>query len=219
MPEVENGLFSRFMYYAFEDDRGFLNPFESFKDVNYDYFFTTKGFEVHHFYQKLMNLEQPIKFELTKEQAQSFVTFFQTQLEKNKLLMAKDLDANTKRLGVITFRIAMLLSTLRIMDQAIGKPMPKKIICSDTDFTAALSIASILERHAVAVYQNMPKVNLKGLRLVFFEKLPQQFTRAEYLAIAKELKIPDNTADKYIKLFKGKLLDHEWNSYNKKNLE
>ena len=215
MPEVENGLFSRFMYYAFEDSRGFLNPFVSYKSDNYENFFTKKSYEVHHFYDRLKKSECPIIFKLTDQQGERFTKYFQNLLDKNKMLLSRDLDANTKRLGVITFRIAMVLSALRLMDIEPGTKYPLSLTCSDLDFNTALTIASTLESHAVAVYQQMPKNIMKGLRLAFYEKLPMKFDRKTYLAVAKDLGIAEKTAEKYISLFNAKLLDHQYNDYTK----
>jgi len=78
-----------------------------------------------------------------------------------------------------------------------------------------MQIAITLESHAVAVYQQMPKNNMKGLRLAFFEKLPISFDRQTYVKIAQELGIAERTADKYILYFNTKLLNHEFNKYNK----
>jgi len=215
MPDVENGLFSRFMYYAFEDTRGFLNPFESFQSIDYEAFFTQKGYEVLHFYEKLSKLSKPINFELTKKQGIKFTQFFQNLLDKNKILLSRDLDANSKRLGVITFRIAMILTSLHLMDAEIGNPLPLKMVCTDCDFEKALTLAGVLESHAVAVYQQMPKIVQKGKRLTFYEKLPLEFNRKMYLQLAKELGIFEKTADKWISIFTKHLLSHDYNSYKK----
>ena len=217
MPDVENGLFSRFMYYAFEDTRGFLNPFVSYQPIDYQSFFTQKGNEVFCLYEKLSKLAKPINFKLTDAQGLKFTNYFQTLLDKNKMLLSRDLDANTKRLGVITFRIAMVLTALRLMELEIGNPYPLTMVCSNQDFDTAMTIATTLESHAVAVYQQMPKVTMKGRRLSFYEKLPQSFTRKEYLQVAKELGIGDKTADNYIHFFNTKLLNHEFNCFTKLN--
>ena len=217
MPDVENGLFSRFMYYAFEDTRGFLNPFVSYQPIDYQSFFTQKGSEVFFFYEKLKKLANPIDFKLTDAQGLKFTSYFQTLLDKNKMLLSRDLDANTKRLGVITFRIAMVLSTLRLMELEIGTPYPLTMVCSDQDFDTAMTIATTLESHAVAVYQQMPKVTMKGRRLSFYEKLPKFFTKQEYLVVAKELGFCDRTAENYIRFFCTKLLNHEFNCFTKLN--
>lgn len=215
MPEVENGLFSRFMYYSFRDTRGFLNPFVSYQPIDYHYFFTQKSYEVFHLHEKLSQLTQKIIFQFTTEQAIRFTNFFGQLLIKNKSLLSSDLDANIKRLGVITFRIAMTLSGLRLMELDLGKKIANPLVCSDQDFETAMSIASTLEAHAIAVYQNMPTQSLKGLRLLFFQLLPDEFTRKQAHEVAKKAGITEWAADKYIKIFKKKLLNHTYNKYTK----
>jgi len=215
MPDVENGLFSRFMYYAFQDTRGFLNPFVSHQDLNYHQFFIQKSYEVFHLHEKLKKLPCPLTFKLSEEQANNFTTYFQSLLDKNKMLLSQDLDANTKRLGVIAFRLAMVLTSLRMMDKEIGSAFESEILCPEQDFKTAMEITTTLESHAVAVYQHMPKITMSGSRLTFYEKLPLKFNRQDYLSIAKDLGIEQPTADKYIRLFKTKLLDHQYNEYLK----
>jgi len=129
-------------------------------------------------------------------------------------LLGSDFDANIKRLGLIAFRIAMILSALRLL----GKDNIKNLmICSDLDFKTAMIISTLLEKHAIAVFQNQPNNNLKGAKLKFFDKLPPEFNRQGYLKIADELKIGIKTAEKYIGQFIPKLLQHEHNHYTKIN--
>lgn len=215
IPDVENGLFSRFMFYAFEDNRGFLNPYVSYQPVNYELFFKQISEEVYQLYDRLQNQSSPVVFKVTKDQGERFTEFFGLMLEKNKALLLKDLDATTKRLGMIFFRIAMTLSGLRLMES--GTQIPPTIICIEQDFQTALTISTILETHALAVYRQMPRVNLKGKRLLFFESLPLKFDRKGYLAIAKGLGIEDRTADKYVSCFNKNLLNHDYNEYYKIN--
>lgn len=215
IPDVENGLFSRFMFYAFEDNRGFLNPYVSYQPVDYELFFKQKSEEVYQLYDRLQNQSNPVVFQVTPDQGERFTEFFQSMLEKDKSLLLRDMEASTKRLGVIFFRIAMTLSGLRLMET--GEEIPPTIICSEQDFQTAITITSILETHALAVYRQMPRVNLKGKRLLFFESLPLRFDRKGYLAVAKRIGIEDRTADKYVGLFKLQLLDHDdYNHYSKK---
>ena len=223
MPDTENGLFSRFMYYAFEDYSEFKNPFVSHHPINYTDFFTAKGREIFHLYEYLQNLSRPITFKLTDEQATRFTDNFNTMLTTNKLLLGHDLDANIKRLGLITFRIAMILSALRMTTQQLttqrltwSQPLSNSsLTCSDLDFETAMAITTTLQKHAVAVFQNMPNNDLKGIRLAFYDHLPQRFDRKGYLKVAEELGISIKTADKYISLFKVKLLNHQYNEYTK----
>ena len=266
MPTIENGLFSRFMYYAFEDNSDFKNPFVSHYPASYTDFFTRKGEVIFDLYRQLDKLLHPITFKLTDNQGIRFTAFFKTMLIKNKLLLGRDLDANIKRLGIISFRIAMIITALRILEpqlvtpshllsnpqldepteqvtpsHLLSNPQPDEpteqvtigvgelteqvtenshqlrspMICSDLDFETAIAIAGTLQKHAIAVFQNMPNNELKGIKLAFYEKLPQTFDRKGYLKIADELGIPIKTADKYIGQFNPNLLKHLYNQYTK----
>jgi len=213
IPDVENGLFSRFLYYAFEDSSDFKNPFISYQDVNYVDFFNKQGQSIFDLYQNLISLNDKIIFSLTNEQANIFTSKFKTLFKRNKLFLGNDFNANSRRLGLITFRIAMILSALSIIETG---DISKTLLCSDTDFNTAISIATTLEKHAIAVFKNLPNNNLKGAKLKFFENLPLNFNRQEYLKIANNLNIKEKTAEKYISLFcQEKLFNHQHNKYSK----
>jgi hypothetical protein len=212
MPDVENGLFSRFLFYAFEDNSDFKNPFVSHRQVNYTDYFREKAIIIFELHQQLVKLHEPVTFQLTDEQGLQFTELFNSMLSRNKLLLGRDFDANIKRLGLITFRVSMILSTLRILEEG---ELPNPMVCSDLDFQTAMTIAITLEKHAIAVFQNLPNNDLKGAKLKFFEKLPSQFDRQGYLKVAEELGIHPKTAEKYISQFKPKLLSHEHNQYTK----
>jgi len=212
MPDVENGLFSRFMYYAFEDNTEFKNPFKSFQPVDYVQYFTEKGKQIHELHNQLNRLQKPISFKLQDAQEDEFTNVFNEILSRNKLLLGREFDANIKRLGLITFRIAMIFTALKILENGDST---NPLICNDTDFNSALKLALTLEKHAIAVYQNMPNNELKGVKQKFYETLPEQFDRQTYLQVAENLEIKPKTAEKYISQFKKSLLHHEHNSYSK----
>ena len=213
IPDVENGLFSRFLYYAFEDYSDFKNPFVSYQNVNYILFFEEKGNQIYELYQTLLNQPSPIEFRFTAEQGEIFTRQFNRLYKRNRMLLGNDFNANSRRLGLITFRIAMVLRTLRILEDG---DYSNPIICNETDFQTAIQIAFTLEKHAIAVFQNLPNNNLKGVKLKFYNALPDNFNRQGYLSVARELGIKDKTAEKYIGQFKGNgLLNHEHNNYTK----
>jgi hypothetical protein len=131
------------------------------------------------------------------------------------MLLGNDFNANSRRLGLITFRIAMVLRTLRILEDG---DTSTPLLCNEVDFQTAIQIAFTLEKHAIAVFQNLPNNNLKGVKLKFYNALPENFNRQEYLAVAKQLEIKDKTAEKYVSQFReSKLLNHEHNKYTKQN--
>jgi len=212
MPDTENGLFSRFLYYAFEDNSEFKNPFVSHRSLNYTAFFIEKGKLIFDLYEQLNRLQHPLSFQLTEKQGQRFTATFNEMLSRNKLLLGNDFDANIKRLGLITFRIAMVLTGLRILEDG---ELTEILICSNLDFETAMTMAITLEKHAIAVFNNLPGQELKGTKLKFYETLPDQFDRQGYLKVAANLGINPKTAEKYISLFRLKLLNHEHNQYSK----
>jgi hypothetical protein len=212
MPDVENGLFSRFLYYAFEDNSDFKNPFISHRQVDYIEYFKLQGQRIFKLYKSLCLLKHPISFSLTPDQGKLFTGQFDMMLKRSKLLLGNDFEVNVKRLGLITFRIAMVLSALRLLEMA---KLPQEMVCSDTDFSTALTIATTLEKHAIAVYQNLPNNELKGERLKFYEALPDKFNRQTYLKTAIDIGLKEKTAEKFIGQFKPKLLKHQRNRYSK----
>jgi hypothetical protein len=216
LPSVEDGLFSRFSYYYFEDDVKFRDPFISFRDNNFVDFFNQCGSKVYELYQFMLSQYKPFNFRYTKIQAQKFTETFNDMLQKNNLLIGNNIIASIKRLGVITFRISMILSVLRMHEK---KVYDNPINCTETDFEISLALATALESHAIYIFRTIPSNQLSGQRLQLYESLPENFNRQDYLKIAKELDIKDKAAEKYIKIMvDSKLLLHNHNDYKKINL-
>lgn len=213
MPNVENGLFSRFLFYAYEHHAKFKNPFLEDDGVDLVMYFKEKGDLILRLYETLNSQTQPIEFKLTSRQGELFTEKFEELYERNHLLLASDFNASSLRLGLITFRIAMVLTALRILEDGhISNPL----VCNDIDFDTALQIVFTLEKHSIAVYQNLPDNQLKGLRMNFFKALPEGFNKAQALVIAKELEIKERTASKYLTEMKETgLLTHKHNWYTK----
>lgn len=212
LPDSENGLYSRYLFYAFEDYGGFKNPFESISTVDYIAHFNEKGSKVSEYYQHLQNLTQSIVFNLKVDQQKRFTNHFDVMLHKNRVLVGHDFDASVKRMAIIHFRIAMILTVLRMFEDG---DITDVLTCSDQDFETALSIVTTLEKHAIAIYNNMDNTGLKGIKLAFYEKLPLKFNRQDFLSVAAQLNIKPKTAEKYIALFVPKLLNHGHNEYTK----
>ncbi len=213
MPDTENGLFSRFIFYAFEDYGEFKNPFASHVKINYIEYFEEQGNKINQLFQQLLHHKTMIEFTFTKEQAEVFTKQFSQLYNKNRLLLGNDFNANSRRLGLITFRIAMVLRSLRILEDG---DLSTPLICNETDFKTAIQIAFTLEKHAIAVFQNLPNNNLKGIKLKYYNTLPTEFNRQGYLEVALSLEIKEKAAEKYISQFKeGKLLEHQHNKYTK----
>jgi len=87
------------------------------------------------------------------------------------------------------------------------------LICEDTDFNTALELVKILIQHAASVYNALPAETATpkppNQKQLFLEALPPEFSRQDYLIIAKNLNIPDKTAEKHIaKFVQSGLVNH-----------
>lgn len=218
IPNAENGLFSRFIFY-------FMNIRYEWKDVfagesgqTLDHHFDNLGAQFHELYKCLESQDKPMRFCLTVSQQRQFNNYFeQTQIQYIELC-GQDYIGTVRRLGLITFRIAMILTTLRIMEHG---EVHSPLVCSDTDFAIAMEIVKVLVQHAAHVFQQLPtdtatKV-LPNQKQQFLNMLPAEFDRQTYLAVAEELKIPAKTAEKQIARFaKTGLINHfAQNQYRK----
>jgi hypothetical protein len=218
IPNAENGLFSRFIFY-------FMNIRYEWKDVfagesgqTLDHYFDHLGDQFHELYKCLQSQDKPMRFCLTISQQKQFNSYFeQTQIQYIELC-GEDYIGTVRRLGLITFRIAMILTALRIMDNG---ELKSPLVCSDTDFNIAMEMVKVLVQHAAHVFQQLPADTATKVqpnqKQQFLNMLPAEFDRQTYLAVADKLKIPAKTAEKQIARFaKTGLINHyAQNQYRK----
>jgi hypothetical protein len=151
-----------------------------------DDYFRHLGNQFFDFYKILQHQAEPLRFCLTAIQQQQFNAYFSQAQNQYLYLCGVDYLATVRRLGLITFRITMILKALRVMDSGhIATPM----ICSDTDFQTALELVKILIQHAAQVYQQLPvaqeTAKQPNQKQLFLEALPPEFSRQDYLTAAK----------------------------------
>lgn len=202
IPSAENGLFSRFMFYFMNVRPVWNDVFANSSDQTLDSYFNHFGHEFFDLYKHLQFQSESTRFCLTSGQQNAFNAYFAQTQNQYLCLYGADYLATVRRLGLITFRIAMTLTTLRIMD--IGD-IHSPLVCLDSDFNTALSMVKILVQHAANVFQQLPAEAVtaapKNQKQQFLDELPPEFCRKDYLAVAQKLDIPDKTAEKHIKRF------------------
>lgn len=202
IPSAENGLFSRFIFYLMNVRPVWNDVFANSSDQTLDSYFNHLGMQFFDLYKHLEYQSEPIRFCLTSGQQQAFNAYFAQTQNQYLCLYGADYLATVRRLALITFRIAMILTALRIMDDGnICSPL----VCRDNDFNTALSMVKILVQHAAQVFQQLPSEAVttvpKNQKQQFLEELPEEFCRKDYLSVANKLGIPDKTAEKQIKRF------------------
>ena len=221
IPDAENGLFSRFIFYCLNVDLVWHDVFAHMDETPIDDHFRQLGKEYYNLYQIL--LESPsLMFCVTATQRQQFHAMFQEIQDGYVKILGYDFLASVRRLGLITYRIAMILSVLRIHE--FGE-VPNPLMCEDEDFNTAVTIVQILIQHASRVFQEFPQTATLNpqrqstqLRQRFFDALPAQFDRSTYLSVAQLIGIRPKTAEKFIAAFKkqGFILHEAQNKYLKR---
>ena len=202
IPNAENGLFSRFMFY-------FMNLRPIWKDVfagdgeePLEHKFDGYGKEFMDFNLFLRQQTNRFRFAFSSKQQKDFNAYFeQTQLQYLELC-GDDYVGSIRRLGLIAFRMAMIMTALRIMDTG---EVSSVLVCSDTDFATVMEIVKVLVLHAAHVFEQLPRDNTAlpqvNHKRQLIDALPNDFDRQTYLSVAKKLNIPDKTAEKQISRF------------------
>lgn len=148
IPSIEDGLYSRFLFYELKQNNKFIDVFDNRKS-NYKQYFSQEGEVFRKLFDELDELETPIYFRLTDEQKIKFVELFNEKKEK----LIKEVDVTmagtANRLGIIAFRIMMIFTALRAYENGT---LNNSIICNDTDFDNALRIVDRFEKHAKTVF-------------------------------------------------------------------
>ena len=161
MPNVENGLFSRFLLLR-------LALREEWKDVfakevgceSDDEVFAEFGRRFFRFYRHLCDLDGEVQFVLTRKQEQAFNLRFGALQSEMISGEGYDMVASVRRLGLITFRLAMILSVLRLEGEEID--YRRELICTDDDFETAMTMMEALMSHSVDVYHEIDGESAKS---------------------------------------------------------
>ena len=234
IPNAENGLFSRFIFYSMQTELVWRDMFPTIDGATADERFRQIGKDFYTFLKDFP--KDDVQFTLSYTQKQRFNDFFAETQRSYAYTFGDDIEASVRRLGLILFRIAMILSVLRLMDSfpAASKTAPlsevkksKRIVCTDIDFQSALDIVKVLLLHTVEVYQSLPRHSYERLATIapkgsrqlaeasrsrFLDALPNAFDRPTYIEVAASLNITDKTAERYIREFCASgQLDHPSN--------
>ncbi len=201
IPNPENGLFSRFMFYVMNMKHVWKDVFAANTESGLDIHFEKLGKEFFCLYQNLQSSPE-IYFKLTQNQQQQFNHYFEKIQTKYIAIHEDDYIGTVRRLGLTAYRIMMIFSVLRLMDSG---DMDRELVCEDIDFRNTLKMIDVLLKHSSFVYtqiaQEAHAPKPKNRKELFLENLPHEFNRQTYVAIALKAGIPDKTAQRYIKDF------------------
>ena len=167
------------------------------KGFNLTEHFDRLGREFKVLYEKLKN-NKNIEFVFSAEQQKYFNETLGTLFNTYTKMQGEDFTATSFRLGLITFRLAMIISIFRYIE----KDMPSVIQCQDSDFKIAIDMLKVLNVHSSLAFEKLSKrKGYKNNKERFLAALPKHFNRQNYLDVASMLKINHKTVEGYITEF------------------
>lgn len=202
---AEDGLFSRFIFYTFKSEIVWMPASDTLNGINLTEHFEQLSDKVLNFVEFLEGYES-IKFKLTPEQWDKLNVYGDDCLNTLATFVSEDLSSTSKRLGLILYRVAMIITALRYFDNGELSP---EYTCTDEDFEIALKLVKVYQEHSVFMFKELPKQATVTDKLLkqFFDKLPASFRRKDAVTLADSvLGIKERTADLYL----SKLVAFKW---------
>lgn len=180
---TENGLFSRFLFYAMSEEPVWKSqsPYKNNGSIEIEELYGEVGEKLKANYFNTLGKE--IKINFTPEQWDVLDGVFETELGIVSAEGEKNATAVVKRYGLITMRIAMTLSGYRIMEAGW---QVTEYTCLDEDFQAALHIVLTCMKHANHVSTMMKNTASRGKVKNFYkllpvlDKMPDRFRFSDY---------------------------------------
>lgn len=152
--DVENGLYSRFVFYKVYSTPEFKQPFYE-RMVDHSVKIQAKAEYVKKLYKELQgHKEMPVYFRFTKAQASTMQEHFQNLKNEYRTVYNDEMDGVVHRYGLIFTRIAMVLSMLRQYDEHPSlEGLDNEIVCKDSDYRCASLIVETLFEQTIKVYE------------------------------------------------------------------
>jgi hypothetical protein len=196
----EDGLFSRFLFYAYNVDQQWKDVSPNDHKINYTQLFKAHSQKVFELVQFLQRKETII--ELSREQWDLLNKHGEHWLNEVTLFIAEEAASIVKRSGLILFRMAMIFTALRKFQ---NRATATRVTCTDQDFDTALRLAQIYLQHSILMFNNLPKQSSAtqfkqgDSKRKFFEALPPEFTRRYAVEIGGLFKLSERTVDSMLR--------------------
>lgn len=218
---TEDGLCSRFLFYCYSRELKWIDPTPCKECSDLSEYFELKSEAVDIVKKELDKANYT--FNLTDQQFEDLSERFSKKLDSIKLFTGNSAGSVVYRLGVIGFRIAMLLTVLREMENLEGS---KNLQCAEQDFEAAMNIVDVLFEHSMVMYALLPKqgsLDFHPKLRQFYLLLPndRRFSRKKANEIGQVIGISERSVGNYIERLSemGKLENPDFGNYQKTDPE
>ena len=196
----ENGLFSRFIVYNFDEISPFKNVFDRNKRNN-KAAFENFGEMIYDTYERLVKIESLIEFSFTENQESKFIELIKPI--RNDIIEnhAEGFISNVHRHGLIFYRLAMILAIIRNLDNI---HVNRNLVCSNVDFMLAYHLMTTLLRHSQFTYNTIDNGDLSIQDEELLDKVNDVFSREKLIKEGEKMNIPIRTIDDKISKWKRK---------------
>lgn len=212
VPDAENGLFSRFIFYKIDRRIEWHDVFRD-DEVIIDDVIRGIGEQYLPLYHLLRAREsRPVVFRLTASQKRRFNAFFKELQSEQANQIGDDMVASVRRLGLVCFRIAMILTVLRsVGDESVEWCSVERVECDDRDFNTATELVNVLVAHTAMVYatllrhdetrQDSRVSGMSDVQRAVFDAMGEEFTTKDVIEYTSGRNIPRRTAENIIGSF------------------
>ncbi|MCU0238545.1 MAG: DUF3987 domain-containing protein [Pyrinomonadaceae bacterium] len=196
---AEDGLFSRFIFYAFKVEQTWKDVSPYAQPVNFSTFFKELSEEVYSLINFLELSQTTIH--LSKTQWHIFNDTCDEWLQEVIVFSGENAGSVVKRLGLILYRICMIFTALRKFENGDTSSV---YTCTDNDFEVAVKVTSIYLQHSLLMFHNLPKnegnliFKAGNLKEQFLKALPQSFQRKDAVEIAKTFNMSARSVDNFL---------------------
>jgi hypothetical protein len=203
---AEDGLFSRFLFYAYKNEILWQSPAPNGDKVVFNDHFEKLSVQMLNIIELLTQSSTTVL--LTTEQWQKLNTAFETMLTEVTIYTSEEAASIVFRLGLILYRVCMIFTALRKVENG---DLTNDYNCTDLDFDNALAIVQTYLQHSILMFNNLPKqtdnMDFKGgdNKKQFYNALPStEFQRKQAVDIGKIYAMSARTVDNFLKASLGK---------------
>ena len=201
-----------------------IDVFDGGEDVDDEQYFNSLGNRFFYLYNMLRSSTHKAQFSLSAQQQQLFNSTFEQWQNELSDFFGEQITPSVRRLGLITFRIAMIFTSLRL--EFSSQTLESKTLqCNDQDFENAIFIVESLLDHLASIFTLMPDANdnehesnaILPIITSIYQQLPQNFSFTNVLPITQSLGIPRATVYRYLTILiqHKKISRIKYNTYEK----
>ena len=211
---ADDGLFSRFMFYAYKVDQEWKDVSPQASRINLTDHFSGLSTQVNDMMEFLENW--PTEVVLSPDQWQVLNNTFKMWLKETTSFDSEESGGVVKRLGLIAYRITMIFTALRKFE---ANDNSERMQCLDDDFIIAIRLIGMYLNHSLLMFYNLPhnsknEVFLSGdNKRKFFDALPKEFKRAEAIEIGRKFDLSTRSVDALLRDLDKKLLESPRHGY------